>query len=818
MADNSVIYKIIFAIYMKFLNVLIIFFISVSSYSQSSFSVSGLINENNGNSSAFANVLLLKASDSTFVKGAITSETGNYKIENVSSNNYLIMSSSVGFQSVYSKVFSLDSNYTVETLILIQGEQLDEVVVQATKPLYQQKIDRMVINVENSIVSAGGSALEILERSPGVIVNRQSDAISILGKDGVVVMINGKTSYVPTSALIQMLDGMSADNIGSIELITTPPANFDAEGNAGFINIVMKKRTDLGLNGSYSLALGYSTDIMTSDNISFNYRNEKINLFGNYSFSLDHTEQQFNLSRVETDDGNLSTTETDSDRDPRQRNHSIRLGLDYQASDKTIMGLLLNGYDNRWSMDAINRSLDTENGVPASFINLMNDEINHWKHFGANYNIRHNFTEDNFISFDLDYLYYTDDNPTNYFNSIFDENMNFVDEELSRSGKYTPIKTWVAKFDYGTKLNEKSKLEIGLKGTKSNFENDVSVEDFNGLNWVLDPSLTNKSNLDEKIFAAYSALDYSINEKWSAKFGLRYEYTNTQLDTETQGKVVDRQYGELFPSIFFNRIINDDLNMNLSYSRRITRPTFNDLAPFVIFVDPKTFLSGNANLQPSISNSYKYDINYKSYILSFQYTHEDSSISQFQERIDEANDRLILEASNLDYTKSFAITLGFPVKISNWWRMQNNFNFINQKITAFYYDDPVELSIGNFTANTTQSFKFSDSFSGEITAFYTSESLFGTAKYDEVYRVNLGFQKKLSDKWGSLRFSVNDIFDSFEFRGGTDLPDQNFKTDQLWDFSARTFTLTYTRNFGNNKLKSARDRETGAEEERRRVN
>jgi bisphosphoglycerate-dependent phosphoglycerate mutase len=643
MADNSVIYKIIFAIYMKFLNVLIIFFISVSSYSQSSFSVSGLINENNGNSSAFANVLLLKASDSTFVKGAITSETGNYKIENVSSNNYLIMSSSVGFQSVYSKVFSLDSNYTVETLILIQGEQLDEVVVQATKPLYQQKIDRMVINVENSIVSAGGSALEILERSPGVIVNRQSDAISILGKDGVVVMINGKTSYVPTSALIQMLDGMSADNIGSIELITTPPANFDAEGNAGFINIVMKKRTDLGLNGSYSLALGYSTDIMTSDNISFNYRNEKINLFGNYSFSLDHTEQQFNLSRVETDDGNLSTTETDSDRDPRQRNHSIRLGLDYQASDKTIMGLLLNGYDNRWSMDAINRSLDTENGAPVSFINLLNDEINHWKHFGANYNIKHSFTDDNFISFDLDYLYYTDDNPTNYFNSIFDENMDFLNEELSRSGKYTPIKTWVTKFDYSTKLNEKLKLETGLKGTKSNFENDVSVENFDNTSWITDSSLTNKSNLDEKIFAAYSAL---VNDKWSTKIGLRYEYTNTQLDTETQGKVVDRQYGELFPSIFFNRIINDDLNMNLSYSRRITRPTFNDLAPFVIFVDPKTFLSGNANLQPSISNSYKYDINYKSYILSFQYTHEDSSISQFQERIDEANDRLILEASN----------------------------------------------------------------------------------------------------------------------------------------------------------------------------
>ena len=181
---------------------------SVSSYSQS-YSVSGLINDSSGEGIPYVNVLLIKVSDSTLVKGTISTEDGTFKIENSDSGNYLIMSSSVGYQTAYSKPFELTSNYNVETLILKEGEQLDEIVVQATKPLYQQKIDRMVINVENSIVSAGGSALEILERSPGVLVNRQNNSISVVGKEGVVVMIDGKTSYVPVSALVQMLDHLS---------------------------------------------------------------------------------------------------------------------------------------------------------------------------------------------------------------------------------------------------------------------------------------------------------------------------------------------------------------------------------------------------------------------------------------------------------------------------------------------------------------------------------------------------------------------------------------------------------------------------------
>lgn len=797
---------------------MLLFLLPKFSFSQSTFSITGLITENNKSPLPFANVLLLHKKDSVLVKGSVTNKYGSYIFEKIQNGNYIIMASVVGYSTSYSKSFNLTADYKVENIILTEGESLNEVIIQADKPLYSQKIDRMVINVENSIVSAGGSALEILERSPGVVVNKQSSSISVVGKDGVVVMINGKTSYVPASGIVQLLEGMSADNISSIELITTPPANFDAEGNAGFINIVLKKRTDLGLNGSYSFSAGYGEGETTSDNINFNYRKNKVNLFGSYSFSLDKRDQLFITSREFLQDGDLQTTFTETNRDPRQRNHNARIGMDIDVTKKTIMGILLNAYDNRWSMDAFNESFETSNGAITSFVELVNDELNHWKHFGANYNLKHNFTDDKFISFDVDYLYYKDNNPTNYENSFFDEDRIFLNTEFLRSRKVTPIKTWVSKFDYSSKINKKIKIETGIKGTFSKFENDVSVEDLVGTDWIIDPTLTNKSNLDEKILAIYGALDYTIDDKTSLKLGLRHEYTDSQLDTDTEGKVVDRQFGIFFPSVFFNRKFNDNLNMNLSYSKRITRPTFNDLAPFVILFDPNTFLSGNAALQPAISNSVKYDINYKSYVLSFQYTNEDSSIANFQERIDETTGRLIFEAANLDYTKTFSITSGFPLKVNSWWRMQNNLNFISQQIRTFYNEEPIELSLGNITANTTQSFKFSDSFSGELTAFYGGRSFFGSAVYDAVYQINVGFQKKFGDKWGNLKFSVNDIFDSFEFNGGTDLPEQNIKTRNLFDFGNRTFLLSYSRNFGNNKLKSSRNRKTGAEEERRRVN
>ncbi len=523
------------------LQLLMLFCVPLQLLSQN-YSINGKVNDASDSGIAFANVLVMRSADSTFVKGGVTTEQGSYVIDDIPAGNYFVQATVVGFQTATSENFNLDTDVNLPTLILREGEELGEVVVQARKPLYTQKVDRLVINVENSIVSSGGTALEVLERSPGVVVNRQNNAISVVGKEGVVVMINGKISYIPTSSLVSMLDGMSADTIESIELITTPPANFDAEGNAGYINIVLRKNANLGWNGSYSLSLGYGKGIVSNDNISFNYRKNKFNLFGSYSYLADKREQLIKTSREFRENGDLRSNSSFTERDPNQQNHGIRLGADVQLSEKTISGFILTAFDNKWTMDAFNQSMDASNGMPTGFVTLDNYEKNQLRHFGVNYNIKHDFSENEFLSMDLDYLYYEFNNPTDYENVFYDGNNMFLRTEFLQSRKETPLTTLVGKIDYSNKIGEDFKFELGAKGIKNDFENDVSVASEMGGSLVFDPTLTNFSMLDESIYAGYASADYTIDEKTSVKAGVRYEHTDSRLDVDTQGTVVDRQY------------------------------------------------------------------------------------------------------------------------------------------------------------------------------------------------------------------------------------------------------------------------------------
>lgn len=298
--------------------------------------ISGVIHSTDGRTLPFVNVLLLSAADSALLKGEISEDDGSFVFTDIPANDYRLLLSMVGYAELYSEVLTLSTNQhlSLEPFTLLENvAQLDAVTVTARKPLYEQKIDRLVINVENSITSAGATALDVLERSPGVVVNRQNNSIALTGKNGVMVMINGKMNRMPLEAVVQMLAGMPSGNIEKIELITTPPANFDAEGNAGFINIVLKQSNDAGLNGSYSFSGGIGRGSTASAGINFNYRKNKLNLYGDYSFGRETQEQPFLLDSEILLNGNTLQTDTRSDRDPVQRNHNARLGLDTEQKN-----------------------------------------------------------------------------------------------------------------------------------------------------------------------------------------------------------------------------------------------------------------------------------------------------------------------------------------------------------------------------------------------------------------------------------------------------------------------------------------------------
>ncbi|MGB5264542.1 MAG: outer membrane beta-barrel family protein [Lutimonas sp.] len=770
---------------------------------------------------AFATVVIYDKNRKS-IGGVISGDQGDFEIENIPAGKYSVEVQFIGYDNyireleVKTGAAEMDLGTIAITNI---GQSLEEVTIKADKPLFVQKVDRTIINVQSSILAAGSTALEVLERSPGVLVNRQSNSISLVGKQGLMVMINGKISYMPQASIVQMLEGMSSDNIESIELITTPPANLDAEGNAGFINIVLKKQQDIGVNGSYSLSAGVGNGTTTQDNINFNYRKNKLNLFGNYSFLRRNQKQVFKLGRESMDEfGNSRDLSTTSYRDPIQRNHSLRFGLDYELTEKTIVGVIVDAYDQKWTMDALSESLETENSEPFSYVELDIQERNQWSHIGGNFNFKHNFKEQEYFNMDIDYLYFYNENPTDYINDFYDGQENFLYQELTKSDKTTPINTLVTNADYSNQFTDRFKLESGVKASFSAFENDIVVSNFEGNDFVEDPILTNRSDLSENIYAVYTSVDYKLSDKTSAKVGLRFEQTDTELRSDTEGLVVDRNYGELFPSVFVSHSVNDSLSFNASYSRRISRPTFNDMAPFVIFFDPNTFFSGNPGVQPSIANGFNFGSNYKSFLLSAQYTIEEGTIARFQQVYDEVNDRLIFVSGNIDETKTFSVTLGLPVKLTKWWKTQNTFIYIHTQVQNTIEAVTYKFEQNTFNINSTQSFKFSETVSSELNISYNGPSIFGAIKAESRFFMNFGIQKKFSEKWGTLRFNVNDIFDSLKFQGTQELPEEMIKTWADIDFSNRTFVLTYTRNFGNNKVKSARQRDTGAEEVRNRVN
>lgn len=769
-----------------------------------------------------ASVLLLKSSDSSLVKGALSDSAGKYTFDNIPKGAYLVSASFAGKQQAFSKVFELNQDKIKKEIGTISLHNADialkAVTVAALKPMFEQKIDRMVINVKNSISDAGGTALDVLSKSPGVTVNLQDNTITINGKNGVVVMINGKITYMPMDALVQLLAGISASNIDKIELITTPPAKYDAEGNAGYINIVLINNPYQGINGSYFLSGGYGKGPLGSAGGNFNYRTSRINLFGNYNFNYTRNIQPGTGFTQVTKGSDIITDNSFTNREPTTQVHNIRVGLDYQLDTATTIGALVSGYNSQWKMTANSGSTIKTNGTLDTTITTMGHEINHWQNIMANLNFQHTYKPGKVLNFDANYIYYKDNNPNTYFNQYYNGSSNFLFDENVRSGKITPINFKVFSTDYTTTIGKKIKMETGAKVSLSRFTNDVSVQNLLGT-WITDSALSANYLLKENIGAAYTSFTTELNSKTSIKAGLRYEYTSSNLGTQQTANIVNRKYSELFPTFYISQKINDDNSINFSYSRRITRPTFNDLAPFTIFFTPKSYFTGNPALQPAIANTVQASYVFKNYIFSLSFTHEDNTIEGLQaQRIDALTNIVYYSAQNSKYEQYATASFSLPFIMTKWWTMENNINIDWRQVNATYNNSPVQLHIFDYDLNSTQHFTLNKDLSFELTGFYTSASYLGTNKLNPIYRVDAGLEKKFSNKKDILRFTANDMFNT----GGnlvikSEIPIDGTIIRASINFGNVAYKLTWKHSFGNKALKVKSQSSTGAEEELNRV-
>lgn len=798
--------------------ILVLFFLLLSFPGVSQYSINGKIEDANHSGVPFANVLLLNKTDSALIKGAVTDGEGHYTLSKVSSGNYFIESYMIGYAKSYTSEikFGAQQELTLENIILsVDTRKLDEVVIKADKPLYEMEMGKMIVNVQSSITSSGQSVIDVLEKSPGILVNRQSNTFSLGGKDGVIVLMNGKRSRMPMEAVYQMLEGLNAGDIDKIEIMTVPPAKYDADGDAGFINIVMKKAAGVGTNCTVMTNLGYGSGPIVAASLNLSHQAKKFSLFGNYSYNSVTAEQLLNMNRETTTDTQNTISSSESDREANPISHNYRFGMDYFLSSNTIVGGLISGYDSQFKINSYTHSFFDYSVSPDTLVEMERQGNNHWRNLMGNINIQHTFEKGQVLNANLDYLWYDNDNPGYYINDYYDEEGMFLRREENRLSKLTPINMWVAKLDYAMHIGGSVTFESGIKGTWSDLINDVVFEEKKEDDWFVNESYSNYAELTEDILAAFSSLKIEINEHTNLNAGLRFEHTTTKLNTLDEVGVVDRKYGDFFPTLYLARKINDNNLIQFSYGRRITRPTFNDMSPFVLLIDPYTIYTGNTDILPAYTNSIKTDYAYKSLIVLLQYSHDKNAILRHQLQLNPETNIMYIIGDNIDRRETLSSTITMPFGITDWWEMQNNFSANWQLIETEMDEGMYSRSQYGYQINTTQTFRLPKKVTLELSGFYISPVIIGYVNKLSKSFVNFGIQKEFDNDM-TLRLACNDIFEKNQTRRETD-DSAPFYYSMLYKPDKRIFTLSYTRKFGNKKIKGERKRSVGSAAEQKRV-
>ncbi|WP_367867786.1 outer membrane beta-barrel protein [Pedobacter sp. WC2423] len=785
------------------------FFLSLSCnciYAQ--YKITGKIFDKNNNPLPFVDV---KANNTRITKVSLTDKDGVYTINNLPASDYEITIHTLLSKEIKKSVTVTDKDLDLGITFIDQEKNLQEVVITGQKKQQvEQKIDRLVINVEGTPIGISGSALEVLQRLPGVEIGSNGSSITLNGKSEVGVLINDKLTRIPISSLIQILSSTNAKDIEKIELISIPPAKYDAEFTGGLINIKQVKKNTKGTNGSILAGLGFGKKDKEKFGINWNARNNKINFYGDLNYDRNNTPRTFtNSGTSRSSDQSVTSNFTETYRDPIITGYSGRLGLDYYINSKFTFGVLVNGNLNNFKQEA--SGFNIKNNLNKNYYTgLFNDEDSDRNLFTSNLNLNYKIDSLQVLNFDVDYLKYLNKAPNNYNNHYFDENGALERNEIFSVTKNTPVAVGVGKIDYSRILSEKIKLDFGGKYTYSKLDNTVLVNDLIDGQYVQNNNLSEKSNLTENISATYLSVDWGADEKTNIKLGLRYEYSTQKLDLLSAGNALDTKLSELFPSLFFSREIGKKSSLQASYGRRVSRPTYFDLAPYVLFLDPNTFYFGNIRLKPSISNILSLNYKFQKYIASVEYSHEKNSIARSQIVFLPESSQQRLTSLNLDYLNTLTFSINAPLKINKWWEMQNSFqlSYINQKIDAQKNDDYF------FIIRTTQTFSLPKDFSIQLFSAYNSNRLSGVSKIKQYQRVNLSLDKKIKKMNSSIQLSFNNVFgQNYSFESF----EANNSSFVKYSYEPRIIRLTYIYNFGNSKLSKQRKREVSSEEIKNRL-
>jgi len=810
----------------QFLNILILMSLGFSSFAQSFGKVSGSIKDGGNQQVIDASAIsLLHYKDSTLVKTTVTDKEGNFYFDNIKEGSYVVMATSTGHSKVYSSLITIspeNQNGTTGVLQLLPlSKNMKEVVVNSKRPFIERKLDKTILNVEASITNTGSTAMEVLEKAPGVSVDKDGN-ISLKGKQGVIIMMDGKPTYMSGADLANFLRNLPSSNLDQIEIMTNPSAKYDASGNSGIINIKTKKNKQVGFNGSLSTAFGQGVYSKTNNSLNLNYRKGKINLFGTVSGNYRGNFQQLNIHRRYKNDDNSTKAIFDQESFAKKNryNYNAKLGMDFYANKKTTLGLVLTGYTTPGDEKGTNTSfLKSSTGNVDSIVTAERFEKYTWKNGAVNLNMRHSFdSTGRELTADIDYLRYIADKDQLFTNNRYNPDWSKKSGNILKGELPSDIKIYSAKLDYSHPLKNEFKMDAGLKYSYVTTDNDAGY--FIILNDVkeVDYDKTNKFQYKENVNAAYINFSKTI-KKWGFQAGLRAENTNYEgrqfgnAQHPEQDSSFKNDYTNLFPTAYVSYSANKKNQFGISYGRRINRPDYEDLNPFLFFLDEYTAGAGNPFLRPMYSHVFEVSHTYDQYLTTTLNYNRTTDL--FNETFEEKGFMTIVRQGNYGLNNNISLSVNAQIPVAKWWNMNVYSEGRYQQFKGELYGKQLDIAGTTYLANVNNQFTFKKGWSAEVSGWYRTKGIEGQIIIQPLGQLNAGIQKQVMKNKATLKLSVRDILRSSNGKGNI-----NFQNTEAsfanWNDS-RVATISFNYRFGK-PIKGLQKRKTGgAGDEQNRI-
>ena len=692
--------------------------------------------------------------------------------------------------------------------------ELAVVAVTASRPVIEHHSGKTIVNVENSVLAAGNSAMDILARAPGVTIDKD-DNISLQGKAGVTVMIDGKLTYLSGEQLSSLLRSTDGSSIKAIELVPNPTANYDAAGTSGIINIRLKKSTKDGTNINLIAGAAYGTHAGNNTAVSFNHKAGKYNFYGNLS-RADFAQDRFVQIKRSLDS---ASTRTYFNQDGKvfdsRHNNSFRVGIDYDLTPNNTIGIVIGGYTNpRRKINNSRTDVGAHPDVSDFFENTDADSRFSANNLSGNLNDRIKLdTSGAEINFDLNYSKFHNNTNASYHTVYYDPagaQLGTPQVLINKTPSIIGIRA--AKVDFTKPITKQLKLEAGAKFSSVKADNDLDAHVLSNGSFINDTTRSNHFLYDEKISAGYVALnDHLANT--TINLGLRAEYTSSSGDLTTRESVVQKKYLNFFPNLLIEQAIGDKNDLSFSYSRRINRPDYQDLNPFIYYVDQFTYVKGNAFLQPEYSNNFQLTYAYdKTWNVGLAYQHTEQVISGVF-LTDTLKKSTVITKSNLSHFKAYTLNINFPLHLTSWWSASADLNGIYEQTQASGLTGYLNRGKGTFQGKLSQQLKFCKVCTAEVMVNYSALEANGYDLIKPMFATDAGLSYSFLKKTANVKLAVSNVFNGSVYHILSS--SQGSTIDTRLNVIPRTARLTISYSIGKSGV---RRRQHGSEEEERRVN